>query len=118
MQNATTFLQEATPYIFAAIIAVQGWMLKQIIDFGRWLAMAEERCQQHRSRDVMLEKQMPIAMKVLADHGTEMETLRQTLLQLTQKVDDGFKMVNNHLDKLDENHSTLLRLIPRQEEPS
>ena len=106
-----SFLTDATPYIMGVIVALQGWMLKQIIELGKWRAEQTERCKQHGARDTTLENQIPITFKVLADHGAEMETIRTTIVQLDQRVVTGLDGINTRLDKLDTNHLALLRLI-------
>jgi len=97
-------------------MSLQLWMLKQIIDFGRWRAKQEEKCKQHGQRDKSLEAQMPVALKVLADHGNEMETIRSTVLRLDQRMADGFEGIDKRLDKLDANHTALLQLVSKPEE--
>ncbi len=110
------FFLDAVPYIMGAIMSLQVWMLKQIIDFGRWRARQEEKCEQHSQRDKTMEQQLPIALEIMAGHGTEMETIRSTVLRLDQRMADGFSGIDKRLDKLDANHTALLQLIPKPEE--
>lgn len=112
------FVTDALPYVMAAVMAMQGWMLKQIVDLTKWRARQEEMCRQHGIRDSSLERQMPVALKVLGDHGSEMETIRTTVIQLEQRIVDGFAGIDTRLDKLDDNHTALLQLIPKRENES
>lgn len=116
MTHVHDFVTEALPYVMAAIMTMQAWMLKQIIELTKWRSMQEEMCRQHGLRDTSLETQMPVALKVLADHGHEMETIRKTVVQLDQRMADGFTGIDKRLDKLDANHTALLQLIPHEPE--
>lgn len=102
------------PYIVGVIVATQGWIVKQIIDLGRWRAMQDERCKQHGIRDANLEKDMPVALAVLQDHGKEMDTTRGTILQLDQRMKDGFEAIDKRLDKMERNYANAMSLVAQK----
>lgn len=131
-----TLVEMALPYIVGIVVASQTWIVKQIIDVGKWRthsegrsteyiarfsrmeqstvpaitaslvevtkwqAMANERCKQHQQRDQTLEKEIPIALKGLADHGNEMDTIRESMSRLDQRLIDGFAKIDERLARM------------------
>lgn len=113
--GALTFATDVLPAVMVIVIGVivpiQAWMIKQIISLLRWQSMAEERCKQHSHRDKTLEQQVPITLKVLGDHGNEMESIRLATLNLEKRLVDGLSVIDKRLESIETKYDTAMSLF-------